>query len=70
MTGFRGRVAIVEIYRIDEPATELIASGASEGTLRARLLGTGFRPLLSAGIARVARGDTSIEEVEQAVILE
>ncbi len=68
-TGYRGRLAIMEIVRFDREMDYALAEGRSLGELRALALSKGFRPLADDGIRRVFCGDTSLEEVSRVVDL-
>ena len=63
-TGYRGRIAVIEVLVFDEEVKELVAKGVSEIELRRRLiLDKGFRTLWRNGLRKVERGETSLEEL-------
>jgi type IV pilus assembly protein PilB len=62
-TGFRGRLGIFELLRVDEPLRELITNGASLVELRQRAIARGMVPLREAGLAAILSGDTTLEEM-------
>jgi len=64
-TGYRGRVAIAEIFAMDEELEGLILAGAGAGKLRSFLEGRGFASLLVDGLRKAAAGLTSLAEVER-----
>ena len=63
-TGYRGRVALFEHLEMDEALRELCFRGASLEDLRAAALASGaLSGLIADGARKVARGQTSIQEV-------
>jgi len=62
-SGYRGRVAIFEIFLLDENIQELIARNASAGELRHEAREHGMKTLRDDGWAKVQQGVTTIEEV-------
>jgi type II secretory ATPase GspE/PulE/Tfp pilus assembly ATPase PilB-like protein len=68
-TGYRGRMALLEIVRFDRELDYALAEGRSLGELREIALAKGFRPLADDGIRRVLAGDTSLEEIARVVDL-
>ena len=67
--GYRGRLAIMELLRIDGGLDELIARRASTHEIRQRALSQGFRTLADDGLRRVLDGTTALEEVARVVDL-
>ncbi len=67
--GYRGRIAIMEIMRMDADIDELIARRATAREIRSAALSKGFRPLAEDGLRRVLEGATSLEEVARVVDL-
>ena len=67
--GYRGRVAIMELLRLDGDIDELIARRATVREIRNAALAKGFRPLAEDGLRRVRDGTTSLEEVGRVVDL-
>jgi general secretion pathway protein E/type IV pilus assembly protein PilB len=67
--GYRGRLAIMELVRIDPALDELIHQGASLGRLRAALRAGGHASLAEDGIRRVLDGSTSLAELTRVVDL-
>lgn len=67
--GYRGRLAIMELVRIDPALDELIHEGASLGRVRAALRARGHVSLADDGIRRVLDGSTSIAELTRVVDL-
>jgi general secretion pathway protein E/type IV pilus assembly protein PilB len=67
--GYRGRVAIMELLRIDAGIDELIARRATTHEIRTRALFQGFTTLADDGMERVLNGTTSLEELARVVDL-
>ena len=67
--GYRGRVTIMEILRIDAGLDELIARRANTGEILALARSRGFTTLADDGIRLALRGVTSIEELIRVVDL-
>lgn len=62
-TGYRGRMAILEICVIESGLSELITSNAPYSELKKRSLENGMVTLRNYGWNKVAQGQTTIEEV-------
>ena len=62
-TGFRGRLAVMEMMPIDEEVSQLIAAGATPDALVAAARPHGMRTLWEGGLERLWRGQTSLEEL-------
>jgi general secretion pathway protein E/type IV pilus assembly protein PilB len=62
-TGYLGRVAVLEIFLLDEEIEELVSRRASTRELRQAARNSGMRTLREAGWEKVQAGVTSIEEV-------
>jgi general secretion pathway protein E/type IV pilus assembly protein PilB len=67
--GYRGRLAIMELLRIDADLDELIARRATTREIRNAALEKGFRTLAEDGLRRVLDGSTAIEEVGRVIDL-
>jgi len=67
--GYRGRLAIMELLRIDAGIDELIARRATTHEIRNRALLQGFTTLADDGMQRVLDGTTSLEELARVVDL-
>ena len=65
--GYRGRLAISEILRIDSTLDVMIARRADLQSIRQQALQQGFRPLAEDGARRVLSGDTSLAELVRVV---
>ena len=67
--GYRGRLAIMEMLRLDHDLDDLISRRASQREIRNMATEKGFRPLSDDGLRRVLDGSTSIEEVGRVIDL-
>jgi len=67
--GYKGRIAIMELLRMDYELDELVSRRASTRQIREAALAKGYRPLASAGIERILQGVTSLAEVSRVVDL-
>jgi type II secretory ATPase GspE/PulE/Tfp pilus assembly ATPase PilB-like protein len=67
--GYIGRMALMELLKIDSELDDLISQRASVHHLRQAALSKGFRPLAADGIRRVQEGVTSLAEVARVVDL-
>ncbi|MGE5560708.1 MAG: GspE/PulE family protein [Chloroflexota bacterium] len=64
-TGYRGRVAIVEVLTVTAEIRRLIAAGADTSQIRAAARRAGMRSLAADGIEKAAAGITSLAEVRR-----
>ena len=62
-TGYKGRTAVHEILEIDEEMRKLIIKGATSEDIKDLAKKKGMRTLYEAGILKVRKGITSLEEV-------
>lgn len=62
-TGYRGRMAIIEIAQIDSPMQDLVTTHANGAVLKEQALKSGMIPLRTYGWDKVALGLTTLEEV-------
>ncbi len=67
--GYKGRMSIMEILRLDDDIDELIAKRATTSELTAAAKAKGFKTLADDGIRKILNGETSIEEVSRVVDL-
>jgi len=67
--GYKGRIALMEIIRINESLQDKIAHGGTTYDVRHHALEQGFKPLALDGIRRVMEGMSSLEEVSRVVDL-
>ena len=66
--GYRGRVGVYEILRMNETLATAIAQRASTDALRRLALESGMRTLLGYGLNLVRQGMTTLEEVERMLL--
>lgn len=62
-TGYRGRVAVVEVMKITENIEKLVVNGEPASKIRAEAEKDGFKSLRADGFRRVLLGETTVEEV-------
>jgi general secretion pathway protein E/type IV pilus assembly protein PilB len=67
--GYRGRLAIMELLKLDSDLDELIARRATLREIRGVAVARGFRTLVDDGLRRVLDGSTSFDEVARVVDL-
>ena len=67
--GYRGRLAVMELMRLDADIDELIARRATVREIRNAARAKGFRALAEDGMRRVIEGVTSLEEVGRVIDL-
>lgn len=67
-TGYRGRLAIVEIFPIDDAVRRLIYDRTSAGRLRTAARAAGMRTMRADGVRKILAGRTTIEEVLSATV--
>ena len=67
--GYKGRLAIMEVLRMDGDIDELIARRATAREMRNAANAKGFRSLAEDAVRRVIEGATSIEEIGRVIDL-
>jgi len=67
--GYRGRMAIMELLKMDAELDELVAHRATGRELQKAAVAKGFRTLADDGVRRVLDGSTSLEELIRVVDL-
>lgn len=67
--GYRGRMALMEIVHFSRTLDDLIVERAPLGRLEAAARAEGFMPIAYDGLARIAQGVTSFEEVARVIDL-
>lgn len=67
--GYSGRIAIMELLKMDSDLDDLVARRASLSELKQAALEKGFRSLAQDGLRRVMQGITSLSEVARVVDL-
>ena len=68
-TGYYNRIGIFEILNITDEIKELIVNGASSMEIRAKALEQNFRPLVVDGMKKVVNGDTTLEELNNKILI-
>ncbi len=68
-TGYKGRMAIIELLRIDSDLDALIARRSPLDELRQLALAKGFETLADDGVRRILEGSTSLDEVMRVIDL-
>jgi general secretion pathway protein E len=66
-TGYHGRTVVSEILAVSEEIRGLIRSEPDIDRIRAAAIRGGMRPMLVDGLGKVARGETSLDEVVRSV---
>jgi general secretion pathway protein E/type IV pilus assembly protein PilB len=67
--GYRGRLAVMELMRMDADLDELIARRATFREIRNAARAKGFRALAEDGMRRVVEGVTSLDEIGRVIDL-
>ncbi len=67
--GFKGRVSVMEVLKMDDELDDLVANRATSRELLTQALSNGFVTMADDGIRRVLLGETTIEEVSRVVDL-
>ncbi|MFT7537973.1 MAG: type IV pilus assembly protein PilB [Lysobacterales bacterium] len=62
-TGYRGRIAVMEIMKITEKLKSMISKNAPDEKLLEQAKSEGMKTLLEVGVEKVTSGITSLEEV-------
>ncbi len=69
-TGYHGRMAIYEMFILDEDIKDMVARSASIREIQKQAWKSGFKDLRYNGIKAVLKGMTSIEEVDKVTLSE
>jgi type IV pilus assembly protein PilB len=67
-TGYKGRIGIFQLLTMNEELETLAATKASREEIERAAMGEGMRTLWDDGIAKVAAGLTSVEELARVTI--
>jgi type IV pilus assembly protein PilB len=62
-TGYKGRIACVEILYMDEELDNILAANGHKSELKAAARKKGFRPMIDDGILKIYQGVTSLDAV-------
>ncbi|HVT43549.1 MAG TPA: type IV-A pilus assembly ATPase PilB [Thermoanaerobaculia bacterium] len=68
-TGYKGRVALIEVMSIDDDVREMILAGGSAIELKRKALENGMISLRRSGLIKIKEGLTTIEEVVRETVL-
>jgi type II secretory ATPase GspE/PulE/Tfp pilus assembly ATPase PilB-like protein len=66
-TGYRGRLPVVEVAVITPALADMIAGGATAASLQRAAVAQGMALLRDVAIARVRRGETTLQEIERVI---
>ena len=66
-TGYRGRVGVFEVLRVDAPVRKLVGAKAESPRIEAQAREAGFTSMLEDGFAKAGRGLTSVDDVLRTV---
>ncbi len=66
--GYKGRIGVYEVVRINEGLASAIAKGASTDVIRKLSIQAGMKTLLGYGLDMVREGHTTLEEVERMLL--
>jgi type IV pilus assembly protein PilB len=67
-SGYRGRIGIYQLLEMNEDLASLAAAKASREEIERAALGIGMRTMWDDGIAKVAQGLTSVEELARVTV--
>lgn len=67
--GYRGRLAVVEVLKVDAELDEMIAERSTLGKIKSSLKQKGFRSLADDATRRVIEGITTLDEVSRVIDL-
>mgnify|MGYP004615597929 FL=1 len=68
-SGYLDRIGIFEVLTVDDEIKELISKDASSMEIRKRALELGYKPLLVDGINKVVNGITTLDEINNKLII-
>ena len=68
-TGYKGRISVIEVLKVDNYMDDLIADKANLSKLKMAAKKNGFRTLADDGIRRIKLGETSLDELSRVVDL-
>jgi len=69
-SGYKGRLALFEIMKLDDEMREMVIQQASTSVLRAECRKRGMRTLRESGLLAIYEGQTTIDEVVRETIVE
>jgi type IV pilus assembly protein PilB len=62
-SGYKGRIALYEVMPFTERLKEMVLQGCSTAELKVEMIRGGVKSLRMSGLAKVADGVTTIEEI-------
>ena len=68
-SGYLDRIGIFEVLTIDDEIKELISRDASSMEIRKKALESGYKPLLIDGLKKVVDGMTTLDEINNKLII-
>jgi type IV pilus assembly protein PilB len=68
-TGYKGRVALIEVMAIDDDIRDLILSGGTAIDIKRKAIENGMLTLRKSGLAKIKEGVTTVEEVVRETVL-
>ncbi|HUM03456.1 MAG TPA: type IV-A pilus assembly ATPase PilB [Thermoanaerobaculia bacterium] len=68
-TGYKGRIALIEVLEISEEVREMVLSGASSIEIKRKGIEEGMLSLRRSGLVKIKEGVTTIEEVVRETVL-
>jgi type IV pilus assembly protein PilB len=66
-TGYRGRLPLIEVSITTPALADMIAGGATASALTRAAIAQGMAPLRDVAVARVRRGETTLQEIERVI---
>ncbi len=69
-TGYRGRLCVMELFRMNDSIRDLVLAHKSASTLRDAAIASGMTTIQESAKARVLDGTTSVEELRRVIYLE
>ncbi|MGH7636817.1 MAG: ATPase, T2SS/T4P/T4SS family [Gemmatimonadaceae bacterium] len=66
-SGYRGRLPLIEVAVITPALADMIAGGTTAHALQRAAIAQGMAPLRDVAVARVRRGETTLQEIERVV---
>jgi len=66
--GYKGRIGVYEVLRVNEAIATAISQGASTARIRKLALERGMKTLLGYSLDLVRQGHTTLEEVERMIL--
>ena len=68
-SGYLNRIGIFEVLNIDDEVRDLIARDGSSMEIRAKALELGYKPLVIDGLKKVLNGITTLDEINNKLII-